>query len=392
MNTTNDPRGGWTSASNAQADNLCPGRHLAQRGLTEQTNEDAESGTRIHAAVAGNEPPGLTGDEREQAEQLIKTRDELATLWLQGKTLVTVRGDSETDRLWIEDAITGYRHSGLHDYAVIAQTEDGSLHGLILDYKTGRVAVDDPATNMQLRDLAVLLDVLYERKLASVTCQIIQPWVGKYTPVIYRRGEFSDLDRALENVLDRMSLSNNPASPRIAGEVQCKYCRAKSRCPEFARMVEAVLPQPLTVERAQEVITQAETLLPKIPDAKLANVLNVLGLAEKWINLIKTEARARLKDNPGCLPGWKLTPGMTRQAITDVRLVWSRWESSWPGQAQTFLAAAKLVKGDLKDSIRSVSGLKGKALTEALDQLISGATTDTVTSPRLVREGEEEEA
>jgi len=389
MNTTDNPRGGWTSASSASYDAACPGRHLAQRGLPEEVNEDAESGTRIHAAVAGADPPGLTGDEREQAERLQFMRDAIVAAWLTGKALESVRGDSENDRLWLEDPETGFRHSGLHDYAVIARSTDRALHGLIVDYKTGRVAVDDPALNMQLRDLAVLLDVQTGSELETVTCQIIQPWVGQYTPVRYT---FEDLNRAADELILRIRASNDPKSPRIAGEAQCKYCRAKSRCPEFAAMVEAVLPQPLTVERAQEVVEQADTLLPQIPNEKLAKALNVLGLAEKWIAALRTEARARLKENPGCLPGWKLTPGMTRQAITDVRLVWSRWGSSWPGQAQTFLAAAKLVKADLKDSIRSVSGLKGKALTEALDQLIEGATTDTVTSPRLVREGEEEEA
>jgi hypothetical protein len=174
--------------------------------------------------------------------------------------------------------------------------------------------------------------------------------------------------------------------------VQCKYCRARAQCPEFTALVGEVLPQPLTVERSQEVIAQADTLLPQIPNEKLANVLNVLGLAEKWINLIKTEARARLKEHPGCLPGWKLTAGVTRQAITDVRLVWGRWEQKWPGNAETFLDSAKLVKSELKEAIRAVSGLKGKALSEALDELIVRATTDTVTSPRLVREGEEDEA
>jgi len=54
-----DIRGGWTSASNASADAACPGRHQAQKGLPESSGEWAESGRKIHAALA-NEPVNAT--------------------------------------------------------------------------------------------------------------------------------------------------------------------------------------------------------------------------------------------------------------------------------------------------------------------------------------------
>src|SRR6516164_6632567 len=50
-----DERRGATSASNAAADKLCPGRHLAQKGIPEEPKDtDAIHGTLIHEALAGD--------------------------------------------------------------------------------------------------------------------------------------------------------------------------------------------------------------------------------------------------------------------------------------------------------------------------------------------------
>jgi hypothetical protein len=176
----------------------------------------------------------------------------------------------------------------------------------------------------------------------------------------------------------------------VAGEAQCRFCRAKTRCEAFSAFVGQVLPQPLTVERAKEVIEQAETILPAITDTKLGSVLDTLGLCERWIAMLRSEAKLRLKERPGSIPGWELKAGVTRALVTDVRGVWARWDHAWPDKTEEFLAAAKLGKGDLRDALRSVTGLKGKALADQFESLIAGCVTETVTSPRLLRIGEDD--
>jgi hypothetical protein len=384
MTTTTDPRGGWTSASNAAPDSACPGRHAAQRGLPEETSEDADSGTRCHAALAGEEVT-LTGDEQELVDRVAATRDKLVQEWLGSRGLVDVFLE---ERLWIQDPDTGAMHSGQPDYVAVA-TDGSNLFCLVADWKFGRLVVDDPADNAQLRDLAVLVDARHKFELASVTCQVVQPFAGKFTPTLYDR---EGLDRAADELMIRIQESNAPGAPRVAGKAQCRFCRAKTRCEAFSAFVGQALPAPLTVERAKEVIAQAETMLPAMPDEKLARVLDVAGLAEKWLNLIKSEARMRLKERPGCIPGYELKPGIVRQAITDVRLVWQRFQANWPEHSNEFISAVKVAKTELKSVVRAVSATKGRALDEAVANLISGATTDTTTSPRLIRVGEEDES
>jgi hypothetical protein len=327
----------------------------------------------------------LTGDEQELVERVSAARDKLVQEWLGNRRLVDVFMEQ---RLWIQDPDSNCLHSGQPDYVAIA-TDGSNLSCLVADWKFGRIAVDDPADNAQLRDLAVLADARHKFELASVTVQIIQPFAGKFTPTLYDRDA---LDRAADELMVRIQESNAPGAPRVASEAACKYCRAKSRCPEFSAFVGQALPAPLTVERAKEVIEQAETMLPAITDTKLGSVLDTLSLCERWIAMLRSEAKLRLKERPGSIPGWELKAGVTRQSITGVQTVWQRFTASWPDRTAEFVAAVKLAKNALKDVVRAASGLKGRALDQALTDLLQGATTDTVTSPSLKRLGEEDES
>jgi hypothetical protein len=385
MSTTTDPREGWTSASNALPDSLCPGRHLAQRGLPEETNEDADAGTRMHAAVATGNMDGLTSDEQDLVERVIEERLKISNAWLVGKALNEVLIDEQ--RLWLTDPDSGFSHSGQPDYAVFAESKAG-VEVLICDWKFGRIAVEDPAENAQLRDLVVLADARAGGELLQATVQIIQPFAGRFTPTLY--GE-EDIMLAGEALMARIRRSNDPKSLRVAGEAQCKYCRARTRCPEFEAWATAPLPKPLTKPAVAEVIAQADTLLPAISNDKLVAMLDVAGLAEKWFALLRSEARARLKHVPDCLPGWELKPGVTRSAITDIEAVWRRWEAAYPACTREFVSVLKASKKDLESAVRGITGFKGKAVKEVLEGLIAGATTETITSPRLVRAGEEDE-
>src|SRR5262245_25805612 len=57
-----DVRLGWTSASNADADLRCAGRHQAQKNLPELPREEGwdEFGNQVHAALAKRNPESLS--------------------------------------------------------------------------------------------------------------------------------------------------------------------------------------------------------------------------------------------------------------------------------------------------------------------------------------------
>lgn len=55
MTTLDENRGEWTSASSAEADRLCPGRHQACANLPDlPPTPESTTGERIHAFLAGD--------------------------------------------------------------------------------------------------------------------------------------------------------------------------------------------------------------------------------------------------------------------------------------------------------------------------------------------------
>ncbi len=153
-NGEQDPRLGMTSASNAQSDSLCEGRHQAQTAAREllaiKSRPYAEFGTAVHRALALQKPDGLD-DEQHKVYELCQEVE--AYLLSQYFGLCAAEAQEKCwrhHRLW--QAFGEFNHSGELDVAYRLGSKV-----LIIEYKTlyGDVAV--PSRNMQLRDQAVLV-------------------------------------------------------------------------------------------------------------------------------------------------------------------------------------------------------------------------------------------
>lgn len=351
-----DDRGLWTSASNAEADELCQGRHQAHSVLPDtERDEDSDAGTRIHAWLAamasGETLPPLSDDDLEIAEKCWAYAQAEIENWSDGLP-VTLNVEHRCWAVW-----GSIQHSGKADLVASVQEEHGVMK-LIMDYKTGRGSVEEPAKNMQLRDLAALQPGFP----LSVTVQIIQPLAGKSTPCVY---DFEDLKRATADMKNRVLASNAPNATRVAGEVQCKYCRAKRTCPEYAMQL-AMVPT---------------TSLSEMQPADLGKVLAICrDVGEK----AEEEVR-RLLDLGIEVPGWTLVPGHTTSKIKSPEGVWTKCDAIGV-KASEFMSAVTVHKTPLKTVVKKATGLKGKALDEALASVLEGNVDEKVGSPRLERE------
>ena len=97
MNTEQtDERRGRTSASNAAADRLCPGRHLAQLGLEETESAEASQGTLIHSVFAREKPETVLDSE---SVKTLRRAKEIESIilgnWICG---IDVKGPAECHR------------------------------------------------------------------------------------------------------------------------------------------------------------------------------------------------------------------------------------------------------------------------------------------------------
>lgn len=357
-----DERAGLPSASSIEACFLCPGRWLAQQGLSEsEKSEDAERGTRIHEALENGSFSMLSDDESETAERCLAIRTTVTNRWVEGFESIQLEIMYE-ERIWLHDENLNPLISGKADFIIIQQKR-----ALIIDYKTGRNEAEESAKNEQLRTLAVLVAENYD--VEEVTVGIIQPWVtSKPELCVYQKEDLAKSKARLLRLLDEIKKSD---APRVAGESQCKYCKAKAFCPETHNEV-----------RVMETVAQAP--IQSMTGEQIAFFLNKRNLIEKTFDAIEDEGLRRLNQDPDSIPGWCLKPGVVRESIIDVQGVFSRLHGKGIS-ADRFAGACSLTKTNLKSLIKEVSGAKGKQLDAEVDAAMEGFTESKQSSPSLAR-------
>lgn len=380
---TPDVRGGHTHASNALADSLCPGRHLAQRGIPDSTTVYSESGQKIHAALAAGtrtdggraELDALSLEERHVYDQCITSRSKLVER-LFGNITGRPYTEYREQRMWARFKFNGttYEHSGQPDWIARCETR-----ALIVDYKTLPGDVEDSPRNMQLRDLACLLAGTMV-PTTEVSVAIIQPLVTMDPEVCTYDKE--SLQKATRDMFTRVVASNDPKSKRVPGEAQCKYCKAKRRCVEYQKWAGQITPPAMV----SILSVPMESWSPE----QCAYAAGALGPCQKFLDELKDMLKARLEKDPQSVPGWFLKPGSVREAISNPSEVFKRFVALG-GNTDQFMPAINVMKTKLREAINSVTGAKGKALDTAMAELIKGCVDQTRTAPSLYpvkKEGE----
>jgi len=369
MTTTNtQDRGQWPSASAAEANALCPGRHLAQIGLPEGERErdpDAESGSAIHAAWADKPYRDLTPDEAETLQSLEERENAIYAQWQGFCRVVPFR----ERRLWHKWAWEG------HEFGCSGQVDRLHLLGeraLIIDGKRGRKAVTPEPNNLQLRWLAALVALNYS-EVNEVTVALAQHWSPKSPPCVY---DYAALGKSAVDMERQVEACYAPDARRVAGPAQCEYCRAKGTCPEFAASGLPVVfsTPPPTVEVVRETIAA-------LPGPRLGVFLSLVRMAEE---VADKEVRKRLSDGVE-VDGWHLAPGRERETITDPQELFNRFVLAG-GKTEQFLTAVTVAKGKFKEAVRGATGAKGKRLDERLEGMLAGITESKTGNAVLERE------
>lgn len=371
-----DERRGQTSASNAHADSLCPGRHGAQRGLPEETTEYAESGQVIHEALAKKDGETtahkLSLADREVFDACRSLEKKLCIDYFGEQPPAPMRVSRET-RLWVKfakmdgHALRDYEHSGQPDVVFRSGTK-----ALICEYKCGHVEVGESPMNLQLRDQAVLVSGNLTL-LDEIATAVIQPAVTMDPQItVYDKDA---IERARIEMYERVIASNQPNAPRIPGEVQCQFCKARNgHCAQYQAWAGRLMPvQMLTVMEVPMASWTAE---------QRSLVTSGIAPALKFIEELKAFMKNGIKADPSFCPGWELRPGNRVETITDPQKCLDRF-ATLGGKLEDFMPAVKVGKGALKEAIHKVSGKKGKALEEALKSITDGIVVVTQNEPSL---------
>ena len=366
----NDERSGLPSASAASRYAACLGSFDLERQVAEvESSGDAAIGNRIHAALALEPVSNLTTDEtwiidrcREQELELVKqTFGELETNCFREKRLWSL--DGEGNRLW----------SGKPD-VIYTASDEGMTYGLIIDYKSGRGAVESAAENLQLRCLVALLDESWGFTLDRITVAIIQPLAGPPSVAVY---ESSDIHNAIIESAELMGEIKKLGKPRTPSESACRYCKGKPYCSEAREL--AVAP-PLT---NVPVGTTPDAIAATLTNQTLAAFLDRAAQAEAVIEACRAEARRRLSEGDA-IEGWTLKDGAVRETIKDTETVYLRFIEGG-GTYEDIMPAITLNKTKLKDALKVATQTKGKELDAKLAALLDGCTESKAGQPTLTK-------
>lgn len=370
-------RQGWTSASNALADSLCPGRHMAQAGLPDVETKYATSGSRVHLALADPTAVEVTQnftpaerDIYEACREVEKAKvleffpdsgqesgpDRRMKVFREHRYWCTFQGpDGRT-----------YKHSGKLD--VLYRQ---SLRALIVEYKTLPGDVPDSPRNLQLRDQMELAwgNLVTVEEIGVV---VVQPLVTRDPQIcVYRP---ADRLVAQRQMFERIVASNQPDAPRIAGDVQCNYCKAKLQCAAYQKFASQMAPPAL--------LPVLEVPIASWTPQQRSQVMNALKAFEKFSDEIKEHIKTGLGSDPEFCPGWTLKPGAMRESISDPQKCFERF-AALGGKLEQFMESVNVGKMALKAAVQSATGTKGKALEKKMAELLDGIVEQSRTAPSL---------
>ena len=378
-----DPRP-LTSASNIHRRAECPGSAHAEFGLPNEDSEAASEGTMLHTHMA--EPTlDRTHLTHEQLKTLHSATEGNATIWEMVAAASTRRGDTwngeytqgEEIELWLRRGLRPVfsGHCDLWRYYPAAKLL------VILDYKFGRVPVEDAESNLQLRAYACMGADKWDCDHVLVAInQPRLPYEQRLTIAEYTR---EALQQAKAQLLATYDAAHNPDgspredAPRKASESACRYCRASLECPTY-RETYSFLAE--AAPMGKQVYVQDR--LMRIGDTDLDKVYTACKFAALIQDSAKDEILRRLK--LGGMPAWQSTPGRKNTDIIDrpraVRLLQG---IGLPIEA--VLECAKISLPDLAEELRRRNGLKQKEAKEQIYLTLQPVIEVKDTAPILKR-------
>jgi len=333
-----------------------------------ESSGDAATGNRIHAALGMEPVSNLTTDETYIIDRCREQEAELVANTFGGYETNCFR----EKRLWSLDADGNRLWSGKPDVIYTAEV-DGNQWGLIIDYKSGRGAVEDASQNLQLRCLVALLDESWGFTFDRITVAIIQPLAGHASVSSYQHQDIHD---AIVESSELMGEIKKLGQPRTPSESACKYCKGKPYCSEAREMA---VTGPLA--NAPEGITP-DAIAATLTSIHLAQFLDRAAQAEAVIEACKSEARRRLSEGE-TIEGWTLKEGSVRESITTPEIVASRFLEL--GTYEQLSSAITLNKTKLKDAVKLATQTKGRELEAKLAALLDGCTESKTGQPTLTR-------
>ena len=280
----------------------CPASRRIEASLPDQTSEAAESGTRIHQAIAdwirAGRPDDLGAPLADNTEQ---TLYEYCCIFLQAFKNTDIEIEAERP-LELTDIYGGVLTRGTAD-AVFRIGE--RWH--VVDWKTGRGEIDDAESNWQGAAYAAML--AQEKRLENVCVIFVQPALDRSTSHVFGSDE---LKSVYQKIIDCVANGESQSPRREAGR-WCRYC--KGRLANVCNLYRYRVEESLLVPDEYEPSHMAEDTL--------ASEYERARVAAEYADALKAEIQRRCRER-GEACGYTLKPKQGARTIGDAQAAFER--------------------------------------------------------------------
>lgn len=328
------------SASGAHRWMACPGSVAAEDGLPDKSSSFAEEGTIAHdvmeKCLKGGWNASTVCDDAEMADAVQVYLDYVRSFPARGKPLIEARVNFSR---WVPGGF------GTADTILFY---DDTMHIVDLKYGKGVRVSAEENPQAQLYALGAYADYGEFFDIKNIKIAIVQPRIDNITEWEI---SFDDLMKFGEAASQAAETAFTPNAPRVPGEKQCRFCKAKATCPALFKLTTDVIlsdfddisgapaPNNLTTEQ-------------------MSKVLTAKPLIEAWLEAVEKFATEKIASGGG-FPGFKLVEGRSirkwidedvaaerLQCLIGERATWTRKLIS-PSQAEKILG--KKQKAEIED-------------------------------------------
>ncbi|MDD3276921.1 MAG: DUF2800 domain-containing protein [Kiritimatiellales bacterium] len=239
----------------------------------------------------------------------------------------------------------------------------GAYTATVIDYKMGRVPVDDAEVNLQ--GWAYALGAFDLFGVDEVTVVFLQPRCDLRTEHTFTRA--ADYDRMRDRVAAVIEKAEDPKSPYCPHPENCQYCGAKACCPALASKALAIVEKLPDALELPAVFNPQEITQP----AQMALALKLAPVLIDWAEAVKAHALEMVRGGEE-IPGYELKHRSGRRVIKELSSVWEIVHAEFAVPLEEFLPACSISVSALEKAVKDNQPRgKGAAAIRSLNQQLT---------------------